>query len=217
MKLPKNIRYLAIEGVLGVGKTTLVKYLQQHLKCQTLFEDFQNNPFLENFYQDRAQYAFQTQIVFLLSRHKQIKDSFNQQDLFTPQIVSDYMFAKDKIFASLNLDDNEMALYNKLTAFLEKDLPRPDYVVYLQGNTDTLVERIYNRDRDFERDMDEKYIDALNECYNSYFMHYSDSPVLIINTNNIDFVKNPSDLQLIISQICQAPQGVNYFSPVSGG
>ncbi len=127
------------------------------------------------------------------------------------------MFAKDKIFASLNLDDNEMALYNKLSLLLEKDLPKPDYVVYLQANTDILMERIATRDRVFERNMDEQYIDALNECYNSFFMHYTDSPLLIVNTNDIDFVKNPADFQLLLTNICRAPQGTNFFSPISPG
>ncbi len=188
-----------------------------HINCQVLLEDFTNNPFLSQFYRDRHSYAFQTQIVFLLSRHKQIKDTVHQQDLFAPQVISDYMFAKDKIFASLNLDDNEMAVYNKLVPFLEKDLPRPDYVVYLQANTDVLMERIASRDRIFERNMDDKYIDALNECYNSFFMHYTSSPLLIVNTNDIDFVKNPADFQFLLDNICRAPQGINYLSPLSSG
>jgi deoxyadenosine/deoxycytidine kinase len=127
------------------------------------------------------------------------------------------MFAKDKIFASLNLDENEMALYNKLAPLLEKDLPKPDYVVYLQANTDILMDRIASRDRIFERNIEEKYIDALNECYNSFFMHYNDSPLLIVNTNDIDFVKNPDDFQLLLTTICKTPQGTNYFSPMRSG
>ena len=217
MQLPKNIRYLAVEGVLGVGKSTLVKYLGKHIHSQIVLEDFTNNPFLTSFYKNRSAYAFQTQMVFLVSRHKQIKETIHQQDLFAPQIISDYMFAKDKIFASLNLDDNEMALYNKLSPLLEKDLPKPDYVVYLQANTDILMERIATRDRIFERNMDEKYIDALNECYNSFFMHYTDSSLLIVNTNDIDFVKSLSDFQLLLTNICRAPRGTNYFSPISSG
>ncbi len=215
MQLPKNIRYLAIEGVLGVGKSTLTRYLAKSLGCHPLLEDYENNPFLENFYQDRQSYAFQTQMVFLLSRHKQIKDLFNQQNLFRPQIIADYIFAKDKIFASLNLDENEMSLYNKITPFLEKELVAPDYVVYLQASTEVLLDRIALRDRAFERNIDEKYIDALNECYNSFFLHYSDSPLLIVNTNNLDFVKNTQDFNTLVEAILKVPNGTTYFSPLN--
>lgn len=214
LQLPKNIRYLAIEGVIGAGKSTLVKYLSQHIHCSSLYEDFENNPFLSDFYADRDSLAFQTQVVFLLSRHKQIKECFGQQDMFSPQIVSDYMFAKDKIFASLNLDENEMALYNKLTHLLEKDLAQPDYVVYLQASTDVLLERIAHRNRSYERHMDRKYIESLNECYNSFFHHYKASPLLIINTNEIDFVRYQEDFNLLLDTILNVREGTNYFSPV---
>lgn len=211
--LPKGIRYLAVEGVLGAGKTTLVRYMCQALGAQILLEDFENNPFLTAFYENRKSFAFQTQIVFLLSRHKQIKDTFHQQNMFAPQIIADYAFPKDRIFASLNLDENEMALYNKIANLLEKDIVKPDYVVYLQANTDVLLERIAMRDRAFERNIDLDYIAALNECYNSFFMHYDDTPLLIVNTNDIDFVRHPEDFQMILDTICRAPQGSNFYSP----
>ena len=216
MLLPKSIRYLAVEGVLGVGKSTLVKYLSKSTQCQPLLESYADNPFLDSFYKNREAYAFQTQIFFLLSRYNQIKETFHQQDLFHPQIISDYMFLKDRIFASINLNENEMAIYNKICSLLEKDLPQPDYIVYLQASTEVLMERIAMRDRPYERNIDEKYLDALNECYNSFFMHYSETPVLIVNTNEMDFVKSAEDYQFLLENICRIPGGRNFLSPMRG-
>jgi deoxyadenosine/deoxycytidine kinase len=213
LSLPDRLRYVAVEGVIGVGKTTLVKLLCERAACASLFEEFENNPFLADFYRDRHRLAFQTQVFFLLSRFRQIQEHFQQQDLFRPQVVSDYMFAKDKIFATLNLDENEMGLYQKLSPLLERQLPRPDYVVYLQADTKTLIQRIRQRDRYYERNIDEGYIDALNQAYNSFFHYYEDSPLLIVNTNHIDFVRAPGDLNLLLDQILKAPEGVSYFSP----
>lgn len=211
--LPDHLRYVAIEGVIGAGKTTLVKLLGERLGGQTLFEEFENNPFLADFYKDRHRHAFQTQMFFLLSRFRQIQDYFQQQDLFRPQVVSDYMFAKDKIFATQNLDENEMGLYQRLAGMMERQLPRPDYVVYLQADTKTLMNRIKLRDRDYERNMDEVYIESLNRAYNNYFHYYDASPLLIVNTNHIDFVRKQDDLNLLIEQIMKAPEGVTYWSP----
>ena len=211
--LPDRLRYVAVEGVIGVGKSTLVRLLGERLGAQTLFEEFENNPFLADFYRDRNRFAFQTQVTFLLSRFRQIRDYFQQQDLFRPQVVSDYMFAKDKIFATQNLDENEMALYLRLSEMMERQLPKPDYVVYLQADTKTLMGRIKQRDRDYERSMDEHYIESLNQAYNGFFHYYEASPLLIVNTNHIDFVRKADDLNLLIDQILKAPEGVTYYSP----
>jgi deoxyadenosine/deoxycytidine kinase len=211
--LPDHLRYIAIEGVIGAGKTTLVRLLGERLGGQALYEEFENNPFLADFYKDRHRFAFQTQIFFLLSRFRQIQDYFQQQDLFRPQVVSDYMFAKDKIFATQNLDENEMGLYQRLSGLMERQLPRPDYVVYLQADTKTLLSRIKQRDRDYERNIDEGYIDSLNRAYNAYFHYYDDSPLLIVNTNHMDFVRKQDDLNLLLDQILKAPEGVTYYSP----
>jgi deoxyguanosine kinase len=215
--LPERIRYVAVEGVIGAGKTTLVKALSERMGCMPVYEEFENNPFLSDFYKDKDRYAFQTQVFFFLSRYRQIRELFQQQDLFHPQIISDYMFAKDKIFATLNLDENEVALYYKFADLMERDLVKPDYAVYLQADTKTLMQRIRMRDRAYERNIDESYIDALNQAYNTYFHYYSASPLLIINTNNIDFVRNPQDLDLLVELIGKVPEGVTYFSPTSMG
>jgi deoxyguanosine kinase len=217
VSLPERVRYVAVEGVIGVGKSTLVKALCDRMGCMSLFEEFENNPFLSDFYKDKSRYAFQTQVFFFLSRYRQIQEVFHQQDLFRPQILSDYMFAKDKIFATLNLDENELNLYYKFTDILERSLIKPDYVIYLQADTKTLMNRIRLRDRPYERTMDEAYIAGLNQAYNTFFHYYSGSPLMIINTNNIDFVRNPDDLQLLVNTIAKVPEGVTYFSPTSMG
>lgn len=215
--LPERVRYVAVEGVIGAGKTTLVKALCDRMACMSLFEEFENNPFLSDFYKDKSRYAFQTQVFFFLSRYRQIQEVFHQQDLFRPQIISDYMFAKDKIFATLNLDENEVNLYYKFADILERNLIKPDYAIYLQADTKTLMNRIKLRDRPYERTMDEGYIEALNQAYNHFFHYYTGSPLLIINTNNIDFVRNPEDLNLLVDTIAKVPEGVTYFSPTSMG
>ena len=215
--LPERVRYVAVEGVIGVGKSTLVKALCERLGCVPLYEEFENNPFLSDFYKDKTRYAFQTQVFFFLSRYRQIQEIFQQQDLFRPQMISDYMFAKDKIFATLNLDENELGLYYKFAGLLERDLIKPDYVVYLQADTKTLMSRIRHRDRAYERSMDEAYIDALNQAYNTFFHYYTGSPVMIINTNHIDFVRNPEHLNLLVNQIAKVHEGATYFSPAPLG
>ncbi len=217
VSLPERIRYVAVEGVIGVGKSTLVKALCDRMGCMPLYEEFENNPFLSDFYKDKSRYAFQTQVFFFLSRYRQIQEIFHQQDLFRPQILSDYMFAKDKIFATLNLDENEVNLYYKFSDILERSLIKPDYAIYLQADTRTLMNRIKLRDRPYERTMEEAYIESLNRAYNHFFHYYTGSPLLIINTNNIDFVRNPDDLSLLMDTIVKVPEGVTYFSPTSMG
>lgn len=215
--LPERVRYVAVEGVIGVGKSTLVRALCERMGCMPVFEEFENNPFLSDFYKDKSRYAFQTQMFFFLSRFRQIQDVFHQQDLFRPQILSDYMFAKDKIFATLNLDENELQLYYKMADILERSLIKPDYCIYLQADTKTLMARIKMRDRPYERNMDEGYIENLNQAYNTFFHYYSASPLMIINTNHIDFVRNPEDLNLLVETIAKVPEGVTFFSPTSMG
>src|SRR5437870_7649380 len=161
-------RYVVVEGVIGVGKTSLVLMLSEHLEARMVLEEVEENPFLKDFYRDRARYAFQTQMHFLFSRYQQQR-SLRQTDLFSDKLVADYLFQKDRIFASLNLVDKELALYERLVGWLELDVMRPDVVVYLQAQPDTLMARIARRGRPYERDMEREYIRGLNEAYNHFF------------------------------------------------
>jgi deoxyguanosine kinase len=214
LKLPDRIHHLCIEGVIGVGKTTLCHLLSPLFDARLVLENAEQNPFLAKFYENRRNLAFQTQLWFLVSRYKQLSETFVQEDLFSRVAIADYMFLKDRIFAAINLDEDELALYNTITRSLEREVPKPDYVVYLQASTDVLMERIEKRARSFEFNMDRSYVEVLNEAYNHFFFHYSDSPLLIINTDFIDFVESPQDLEEITRHISQAKPGVNFCKPM---
>ncbi len=205
--------HIAIEGTIGVGKTSLAKLLSDRLNASTVLEKFEENPFLKDFYKDQNTYAFQTQLFFLLSRYRQLVD-LQQTELFTKTIVSDYMFIKDRLFASLNLDDKEMNLYDNVAKLLEKSVVNPDLAILLQSDTDRLLENIKKRDRAYEQEINWKYLDALNQIYNEFFMKYDKSPLIIINTNDIDFVNNPKDLDEIINFIRIPTKGTRYFNPM---
>jgi len=209
-------RYLVIEGVIGAGKTSLCRLLSDRLKAQLVLEEVEENPFLKDFYRDRARYAFQTQMHFLFSRYQQQRN-LGQTDLFSDKLVADYLFQKDRIFASLNLVDKELSLYERLVGWLEMDVIKPDIVIYLQASTDTLMERIMRRDRSFERDMDRDYIERLNEAYNHFFFHYHDTPLLVVNTNPIDFVNQPDDFEDLLKRILSHRQGTLYYTPLEKG
>ena len=210
MKLPYHI---AIEGTIGVGKTSLAGILGDRLEAKLILEEFEENPFLVEFYKDSDRFAFQTQLFFLLSRYRQ-QQQLQQTDLFTKTLISDYMFVKDRLFAALNLDDKEMSLYNTVARILEKNVASPDMVIFLQSDTDRLMQNIKLRGREYEKLIDWKYIDALNQMYNEYFFRYDDSPLLIINTNDIDFVNNKDDLEEIIEFIRTPGEGTRYFNPI---
>ena len=210
----KNLYYVSIEGVIGVGKTSLAHLLEERLNAKLVMEKFDENPFLADFYLDPERYAFQTQLFFLLSRYRQ-QQELRQTDVFHKLVISDYMFVKDRLFASLNLDDKEMSLYDSVAKILEKNILNPDLVIYLQAETSKLMERITLRGRDFERNMSSDYIDALNQVYNEYFFRYQESPLLIINTNDIDFVHNEEDLEEVIRYIRQPVSGTKFFNPAS--
>uniref|UniRef100_A0A7C6EC67 Deoxynucleoside kinase n=1 Tax=candidate division WOR-3 bacterium TaxID=2052148 RepID=A0A7C6EC67_UNCW3 len=207
-----ELRYIAIEGVIGVGKTELAKILAKRLNAECILEEVEENPFLSNFYQDMRGYSFQTQIFFLLSRHKQ-QQSLAQRNLFIERIVSDYLFDKDRIFAYLNLTEHELVLYEKLYQFLVKDIRKPDLVVYLQARIETLLERIRKRGRPFERDITSEYLQALADSYNRFFLHYDATPVLIVNTENLDFINNQQDFESLYKAIISAPGGRIFYSP----
>ena len=210
MKLPYHI---AIEGNIGVGKSSLAKLLNARLDAKLILEKFENNPFLVDFYNNHERFAFQTQLFFLLSRYRQQQD-LHQIDLFTKTLITDCMFVKDRLFAMLNLNDKEMSLYNSLATILEKNVIVPDLVIFLQADTDRLIQNIKIRGREYEKTIDWKYIDALNHIYNEYFFRYDKSPLLIININDIDFVNNKDDLEEIIHFIRTPGEGTRYYNPV---
>ncbi|MBI5199169.1 MAG: deoxynucleoside kinase [Nitrospirae bacterium] len=207
-------RYIAIEGPIGVGKTSLAKLLAVELDTQTILESSEENPFLSVFYADRKRMAFQTQIFFLLSRYNQQQELF-QQDLFNKTTIIDYIFARDRIFAYLNLDNNELALYEQIYSLLHERIPKPDLVIYLSASTDTLLERLESRGRDFEKNISMEYLEEINQSFNRFFFHYSDTPLLVINTSAIDFVKNPVDLKDLVKQIRYMKKGTQYYVPMS--
>jgi len=210
--MKKAPRYICIEGVIGAGKTSLAKLLGQHLNAKIVFERPEENPFLQDFYKNPQKYAFQLQIFFLLSRYRQQHDMI-QTDLFYDLMIADYLFAKDRIFAHLNLDDRELLLYDKIASLLEKDLLKPDLVVYLQSSPERLMANIRRRGRSYEKEVSEDYVRSLNEAYNRFFFHYHDSPLLVINSTILDFVNSPGDFQELVDQIMRPHSGIEYYSP----
>jgi len=210
----RKLYYIAIEGPIGVGKTSLANLLSKELGARLVLEDFEDNPFLPDFYNDPDRFGFQTQLFFLLQRYRQQQD-LRQVDMFQKLLITDYMFVKDRLFASLNLDDKEMSLYDTVATLLERNIIKPDLVIYLQGDTDVLMNNIAKRGRNMERNITWEYIDALNQVYTEYFFRYQDTPLVIINTNNIDFVENERDLKEVIKYIRQPITGTKFFNPVS--
>ena len=194
--------YIAIEGVIGVGKTTLARLIQPAFNSEILLEVFEENPFLSDFYSDRERYAFQTQIFFLLSRYHQQRRAVQEIIATGKNLLSDYTFAKDALFARINLAGDELEMYKRVHEALAEKITLPDLLVYLQANTDVLMQRIATRDRSYERNMDRSYIEKLNQAYEEFFSKpYDDTPVLIINTNPLDFVHHPEHLRIIENRI----------------
>jgi deoxyadenosine/deoxycytidine kinase len=211
-----HARYIVTEGPIGVGKTSFTSLLAEELGSRLILERAEDNPFLTDFYKDPPRYRFQTQTFFLLNRFAQ-QEEMLQPDLFTRITISDYLFAKDRIFAYLNLDDHELALYEQIYKILEPKVAKPDLVIFLQADTDTLLRRIKQRGRSFEKDVDRDYIAAVNEAYNQYFFHYSETPLLVINTSDIDFVNRREDLDDLLKQVLNMKQGIQYYVPKSRG
>jgi deoxyadenosine/deoxycytidine kinase len=193
-------RYIAIEGVIGAGKTTLATMLAERLNGRLVLERFEDNPFLPDFYKDPKRYAFQTQIFFLLSRYRQ-QQEFQQLDLFYDNIVSDYIFDKDRIFASLTLSEHELGLYDSVVTALEGTVTKPDLIVYLQSNLKRLITNIRNRGRAMEASITIGYLRDLSEAYTRYFFHYTGAPILIVNTAGMDFVNNRASFDELVEEI----------------
>lgn len=210
-----EIKYIAVEGVIGAGKTALTKKLKSRLEAKLILEQFEANPFLENFYNDRKRFAFQTQMFFLINRFKQ-QEELNQEDLFTNFIVCDYIFDKDKIFAYLNLSAEELKLYESVFPLLSRNLRKPDLVVFLQSSIDRLMFNIKKRGRLIERNLTKNYIEELSEAYNHFFFRYNSTPLLIVNSSEIDFVNNDDDFDELFRQIFREDRGfIEYFKPES--
>lgn len=198
-------RYIVVEGPIGVGKTSLSRILSERFSARRVLEIVEENPFLAQFYGDRQKYAFQTQIFFLLSRFRQQQELF-QPDLFHSVTVSDYLFAKDRIFACLTLDSHELALYERVFEALAPRVTRPDLVIFLKARLDVLLYRIKKRGREFERQFDAGYLAELVHAYNDFFTHYTETPLLVVDTSDIDFVHNERDLQGLLGAIDRASQ-----------
>ncbi|HBO69098.1 MAG TPA: deoxynucleoside kinase [Deltaproteobacteria bacterium] len=206
-------RYIAIEGAIGVGKTSLAKLLAQKFGARLVQEEVGNNPFLERFYEERRKYAFQTQLFFLLSRYRQQRE-IAQGNLFEKGIVSDYVLAKDKIFAFLNLEEDEISLYEMIYKLLVPTVPRPDLVIYLQARPEVLLSRVRKRGVEYERNISLDYLRTLSDAYNEYFFHYDETPLLVVNTSEIDFVESPRDLEQLFREVKSAKRGTQHYIPL---
>jgi deoxyguanosine kinase len=206
-------QYIVVEGPIGVGKTSLARLLAKEFNARCLLEKPEENPFLSHFYQDRKKYAFQVQVFFLLTRFQQ-QQEIAQPDLFNQVTISDYLFDKDRLFALLNLDGNEFVLYEKIFQLLGGRIPTPDLVIYLQAKPEVLLQRIKSRNIAYEKEMEFDYLKKLTETYNSYFFHYNQSPLLVLNTSEIDFVKRKEDFDQLLREIRGMKKGIWYFTPM---
>jgi len=205
-------KYIAIEGPIGVGKTTLAKMLANHYDGRLTLEKHDDNPFLEDFYKDRERYAFQVQLFFLLSRFRQQQDYFSG-DLLDSYIISDYFFGKDRIFADFNLNQDELILYDHIASLYEKNIPLPDLIIYLTAPTGILMERIKKRGRGYEKHIDYDYLDSINESYRKYFFHFHQTPLLVINTEHVNFDSESDQFKYLIERIENLKSGTSYLVP----
>lgn len=210
----ENLHYIALEGPIGVGKTSLVKLLSSEFTGRSMIEDVENNPFLPKFYGDMRKHALQAQLFFLLSRYQQQKELL-QQELFNGVVISDYLFAKDRIFAYLNLDENELTLYEQVYRLLDTKIRKPDLVIYLHASTECLLNRIRTRGSGYEDAIKEEYLLRLIDSYNRYFFYYNDTPLLVVNTTEIDFVKSDADLKGLVKKIKTMKGGKEYYMPLA--
>jgi deoxyadenosine/deoxycytidine kinase len=213
MTEPKTPRYIAIEGPIGVGKSSLAKILAQKYASRLVREEVAGNPFLERFYENPRKFAFQTQLFFLLSRYRQQRE-LAQGDLFEAGLVCDYILAKDKIFALINLEDDEVSLYESIYKLLVSTLPKPDLVIYLQARPEVLLSRVRKRGIAYERNISLDYLRTLSDAYNEYFFHYNETPLLVVNTSEIDFVESPRDLEHLVREVKSVKRGTQHYIPL---
>ncbi|MBI2964516.1 MAG: deoxynucleoside kinase [Deltaproteobacteria bacterium] len=207
-------RYIVVEGPIAVGKTSLAERLAGALGARLVLEEGEENPFLRKFYESPEKYAFATQIFFLLSRYRQQLE-LAQRDLFEQAVVADYFFAKDQIFARLNLDNDEYLLYQQIYRLLDTRTVRPDLVVYLEARGDVLAKRMRRRDRAYERRIAPAYLERVAEAYRQFFYHYADSPLLVVQSSEIDFVAHPGDFEALLKEIQTMKRGVQHYVPLS--
>ena len=207
-----QFHYIAVEGAIGVGKSTVVEKLAERLDATTVLEEWKDNPFLKSFYDAKPGATFQVELFFLLSRYRQ-QQELRQRSLFNQVTVADYVFERSKLFAFLNLEDSELLIYEKLYGLLAEGTPRPDLVVYLQAPTEVLLKRIRARGRPEEAHLSEEYLAEVNRAYNYYFFHYAQTPLLVVNTADVDLVKNDEDLDDLIRQIRSMGKGTQYYVP----
>ena len=208
--------FIAVEGPIGVGKTTLAKGLAASYNYHTLLADAQDNPFLENFYRSRKQAALATQLFFLFQRAQKIQD-MRQRDIFEPVRVADFLIEKDPLFARVNLEQQEFQLYEKVYQQMTIDAPRPDLVIYLQASTDVLLSRIGDRGVSFEQGIERDYLERLNEVYSEFFLYYDGAPLLIVNASEIDLANGESDYRHLVDYLLDIRSGRHYFNPTFFG
>lgn len=212
--MPDKYRYIVVEGPIGVGKTSLARRLSERFQAGLMLEDADTNPFLPRFYQDAARYALQTQLFFLFQRASQVRD-LKQMELFGQPTVADFLLDKDALFARLNLNDEEYRLYQQIYAHLQPQTPTPDLVIYLQAPVESLIERVRRRGVAYESPITEDYLARLAESYSRYFYQYDASPLLIVNSEHLNFADQPQDFELLLERIGQMRGGREYFNRAS--
>ncbi len=212
MPAPKPL-FIAVEGPIGVGKTTLVSILAERFSAKKVLEIVEENPFLPLFYEDRQRYAFQTQLFFLLSRYKQ-QSEILQEDLFTPGVVADYILEKDRLFATMNLSGQEMGLYDRLWKILGPRAPKPDLVVLLLARIEVLLERIARRGREFEQSIPAAYLEEVTKTYGEYFHEYAETPLLVVDNSEVDYVNDKATQDHLVAAIQEHRGGVEYYKPL---
>jgi len=204
--------YIAVEGPIGVGKTSLARMLSEKLDARLVLDESGTNPFVARFYEDPDKYAFPAQLYFMLIRYRQQRELV-QQELFKQSTVSDYLFSKDRIFANLNLSPDELVLYDQVHRLLDSQMAKPDLVVYMWARAEVLVERLRKRNRDFERDISIDYLERVSNAYRDFFFYYDETPLLVVDTSGMDFVEHPEDLEELMREIDRTHAGVQHYVP----